>query len=119
MSKLVQVNERIFDGEVLQSPLPVLADFWAAWCGPCRMIAPIVEELARDYDGRLKVAKIDVDANPDLARRFGIMSIPTLAIFKDGLLVSRIVGYATKAELQQHVEATLNEHEVGAAAGGK
>jgi thioredoxin 1 len=112
MSKPVQVNERIFDGEVLQSPLPVLADFWAAWCGPCRMIAPIVEELARDYEGRLKVAKIDVDEN-------GIMSIPTLAIFKNGQLVSRIVGYAPKAELQQHVEANLNEHEVGAAAGRK
>ncbi len=119
MSKPVQVNERIFDGEVLQSPLPVLADFWAVWCGPCRIIAPIVEELARDYEGRLKVAKIDVDANPDLARHYGIMSIPTLAIFKDGQLVSRIVGYAPKAELQQHIEATLNARAVGAAAGRK
>lgn len=119
MSKPVQVNERIFDGEVLRSPLPVLADFWAAWCGPCRMIAPIVEELARDYEGRLKVAKIDVDENPGLASRYGIMSIPTLAIFKDGQLVTTIVGYAPKAELQERIETTLNARTPGVAAGRK
>ncbi len=119
MSKPVQVNERIFDGEVLRSPLPVLADFWAAWCGPCRMIAPIVEELARDYGGRLKVAKIDVDENPNLASRYGILSIPTLAIFKDGQLVNTIVGYVPKAELQERIEATLNTRTAGVAAGRK
>ncbi len=119
MSKPVQVNERIFDGEVLRSPLPVLADFWAAWCGPCRMIAPIVEELARDYGGRLKVAKIDVDENPNLASRYGILSIPTLAIFKDGQLVNTIVGYVPKAELQERIEATLNTRAARVAAGGK
>ena len=119
MSNLVQVNERSFDGEVLQSPLPVLADFWAAWCGPCRMIAPIVEELARDYEGRLKVAKIDVDENPGLASRYGIMSIPTLAVFKDGQVVSRIVGSVPKAELQRHIEAVLNTRAARVAAGRK
>ncbi len=113
MSKPVQVNEQIFDGEVLRSPLPVLADFWAAWCGPCRMIAPIVEELARDYEGRLKVAKIDVDQNPGLASRYGIMSIPTLAIFKDGQLVNTIVGYAPKADLQERIDATLSAQTAG------
>jgi thioredoxin len=117
VSNPVQVTEQIFDAEVLRSPLPVLADFWAAWCGPCRMIAPIVEELARDYEGRLKVAKIDVDANPDLARRFGIMSIPTLAIFKDGQLLDTIVGYTPKAELQKRIDATLTTRAPRVAAG--
>ena len=119
MSKPVQVNERIFDSEVLRSPLPVLADFWAAWCGPCRMIAPIVEELARDYEGRLNVAKIDVDENPNLASRYGIMSIPTLAVFKDGQLVNTIVGYVPKAELQERIEATLDARTAHVAAGRK
>ncbi len=108
MSTPVHVTEKTFQTEVLDAALPVLADFWAAWCGPCRMIAPIVEELARDYEGRLKVAKIDVDENADLAARYGIMSIPTLAVFKDGQPVSRIVGYAPKAELQRHIETALN-----------
>ncbi len=104
----VHVTEQTFEQEVINAELPVLADFWAAWCGPCRMIAPIVEELARDYAGQLKVAKIDVDENPGLAKRFGIMGIPTLAVFKDGQVVSRIVGYAPKAELKRHIEAALN-----------
>ncbi len=119
MGKPVQVNQQIFDEEVLRSPLPVLADFWAAWCGPCRMIAPIVEELAQDYEGRLKVAKIDVDKNPDLASRYGIMSIPTLAIFKNGELVSRIVGYVAKPELRQRIDAALNGRAVRVTTGPK
>lgn len=117
MSTPVHVTEQTFEREVLNAALPVLADFWAAWCGPCRMIAPIVEELARDYEGRLKVTKIDVDENPDLASRYGIMSIPTLAVFKDGQVVSRIVGYAPKAELQRHIETALNARAARVAAG--
>ena len=119
MNKPVQITERIFDDEVLRSPVPVLADFWAAWCGPCRMIAPIVEELAREYEGRLKVAKINVDENRDLASRYGIMSIQTLAIFKDGQLVNRIVGYASKLELQERIDATLKTRTARVAAGRK
>jgi thioredoxin 1 len=110
VSTPVHITEQSFEREVLNTELPVLADFWAAWCEPCRMIAPIVEELARDYEGRLKVAKIDVDQNPDLASRYGIMSIPTLAVFKDGQVVSRIVGYAPKAELKRHIEAAFDAH---------
>lgn len=108
MSKAIHVTMQTFEGEVLQSSLPVLADFWAAWCGPCRMIAPTVEDLAAEYAGRLKVAKIDVDENPDLATRYGIQGIPTLGIFKEGQLVSRIVGYAPKAELKRRIDAALS-----------
>lgn len=108
MSTPVRVTEQTFDAEVLRADLPVLADFWAAWCGPCRMIAPIVEDLAREYAGKLKVAKIDVDENPDLASRYGIMSIPTLGLFRGGELVKRIVGYVPKAELERQIEAALS-----------
>ncbi len=119
MSTPVHITEQTFEREVQNAALPVLADFWAAWCGPCRMIAPIVEELAREYEGRLKVAKIDVDENPDLASRYGIMSIPTLAVFKDGQVVSRIVGYTPKAELQRHIQAALYARASRVAAGRK
>ncbi len=91
----------------LKADLPVLADFWAEWCAPCRMIAPVVEDLAREYEGRLKVAKVDVDENKQLAMRYGIMSIPTLGLFRDGKLVERIVGYMPKAELRRQIDAVL------------
>ncbi len=107
MGKPVGVSEETFETEVLQSELPVLTDFWAAWCAPCRRIAPIVEALAGEYEGRLKVAKVDVDANPDLAARYNVRSIPTLAVFKEGKLVQRIVGYVPKEELKQQVEVAL------------
>lgn len=109
MSKPVKVTEQSFNAEVLKSDLPVLADFWAAWCGPCLMIAPIVEDLAQEFEGRLKVAKVDVDENPDLAIRYNIMSIPTLGLFKGGELVKRIIGYMPKAELKRQIETALGE----------
>lgn len=108
MSKPVHITEQNFEAEVLQADLPVLTDFWAPWCAPCRLIAPIVEDLANEYEGRLKVAKVDVDENPDLAARYGVMSIPTLGVFKGGQLVSRIVGYLPKAELKRRVDAVLS-----------
>lgn len=108
MSKPVSVTEETFEREVLKADLPVLTDFWAAWCAPCRMIAPIIEELAGEYEGRLKVAKVDVDANPDLASRYSVRSIPTLAVFKGGQLVERIVGYVPKTELKRQVDVALS-----------
>ena len=92
MAAPVTVTDTTFKQEVLDSPVPVLVDFWAAWCSPCKMIAPIVEELSREYDGQLKVAKVDVDANPITPGMFGIMSIPTLMVFRGGKAEERIVG---------------------------
>lgn len=107
MSKAIAVDDNTFQSEVLEAKVPVLVDFWAAWCGPCRMIAPIVEELADEYDGKLKVAKLDVDANQGSARQFGVMSIPTLILFKDGKPVTRIVGYKPKDQLQKEISPHL------------
>lgn len=107
MAKPVVVNEQTFDGEVLKSNLPVLVDFWAEWCGPCRLIAPVVEEIASEYSGRVKVAKVDVDVNQNLAIRYGIMSIPTLGVFRGGEMIDRIVGYMPKAELRRRLDGAL------------
>ncbi len=107
MAKPVHVTEQSFDQEVVKAETPVLVDFWAEWCGPCRLVAPIVEDFAREYEGKLKVAKVDVDDNQNLAMKFNIMSIPTLGVFKGGQLVERIVGYMPKGELKRRVDAAL------------
>lgn len=107
MSKPVEVNDGNFAQMVLQSKTPVLVDFWAAWCGPCRMVAPIVEELAKEYEGRISFAKMDVDQNPKMASQYGIMSIPTLIIFKNGAPISNIVGVRPKAGLKKSLDAVL------------
>lgn len=107
MSKPVEVNDSNFEQMVLQSKTPVMVDFWAVWCGPCRMVEPVVEELANDYEGKVTVARLNVDENPKTASQYSIMSIPTLLIFKDGAPVSNIVGFRPKAELQRSLDAVL------------
>jgi thioredoxin 1 len=97
--KPVELNDSNFEKEVLQSETPVLVDFWAVWCGPCRAIAPVVEEMAKEYDGKLKVGKLDVDNNPETSVKFGIRSIPTLLVFKGGRVVEQIVGARPRQNL--------------------
>jgi len=103
MSKPVPITDKTFETEVIQSAVPVLVDFWAAWCVPCRMIAPILEEIAQEYDGQLKVAKVDIDQNIQMATQFGIRSIPTMILFKDGEAVERLVGSMPKARLLERI----------------
>ncbi len=101
------LSDSNFDESVIQSKTPVLVDFWAEWCGPCRMIAPTVDALAADYAGKVTVGKVNVDDNPNTAMRFGIRSIPTLLLFKDGEVVDSIVGLADRARLQAVIEPHL------------
>ncbi len=107
MAKPQAVTDADFTEEVLNSDLPVLVDFWADWCGPCKMVAPVVEELADDYDGKLKVMKVDVDASPQTASNYGIRSIPTLLIFKDGKPVQQVVGAVPKQMLQEKIDQVV------------
>jgi thioredoxin 1 len=101
------VTDSNFKAEVLEAELPVLVDFWAEWCGPCRMVAPVVEQIANENAGRCKVAKLNVDENQDTARQFGIMSIPTLMLFKGGEVAERIVGFMPKPQLMKRIEPHL------------
>ncbi|MDP6632524.1 MAG: thioredoxin [Dehalococcoidales bacterium] len=107
MSKPTPVDDATFEKEVLQADKPVLVDFWAAWCKPCLMVAPILDELAEEYDGKLKFVKLDVDSSARTAANYGIMSIPTLLIFKGGEPVLTIVGTMPKPELKKRIEAKL------------
>jgi|SRR5215475_14105517 len=102
------VTDSSFQTEVLSAAQPVLVDFWAAWCGPCKMVAPIVEEIATEHRGKLKVVKLDVDENPESASQFGVMSIPTLIVFKNGQAVERVVGYMPKTKLLQAIQPHLS-----------
>lgn len=107
MGLTVEVTDDTFESEVTSSDLPVLVDFWAEWCAPCKMIAPIVEDLAGEYDGKVKFAKMDVDSNTNVPSSFGIRSIPTLLIFKDGSPVGQIVGAVSKTVLKSRLEDAI------------
>ena len=102
-----QVSDKDFSAEVLQADLPVLVDFWATWCGPCRSIGPMVEELAKQFSGRIKVAKLNVDENPGIPSQYGVRGIPTLILFKGGKILDQIVGAVPKARLVALVEKAL------------
>ena len=104
MANVTEITDADFEAEVLQSTQPVLIDFWAPWCGPCRMVAPMVEELAAENAGSIKVAKVNVDDSPNAATRFNVSSIPTLMIFKDGEVVGRLVGAQPKQRLQDAID---------------
>ena len=107
MSQVIEANDGNFDGEVLEAKVPVLVDFTATWCGPCKKLAPIVEELANEYEGRLKVVKVDVDTARATAAKFGVMSVPTVFLFKGGQVQDQAVGSRPKSELIQKIDAVL------------
>lgn len=103
----VAVTDATFETDVLKAEGPVLVDFWAEWCGPCRMVAPALEEIGAEYKGRLKVAKVDIDANPEAPTKYGVRSIPTLIVFKDGKPVAQQLGAAPKSQLKAWVEKSI------------
>jgi thioredoxin 1 len=107
MAKPYEVTDSSFDAEVLKSDKPVLVDFWAPWCGPCRMVAPVVDELSQEYDGKVKFVKLNTDDNPQVSVKYQIRSIPTLLVFKSGEPVGQIIGIRPKSDLKKRLDAVL------------
>ena len=107
-SNIVEVVDSAFDKEVTESEIPVLVDFWAPWCGPCRALSPVIEELSNDYEGSVKVGKVNVDENPQTTMKFRIRSIPTLIVFKNGEVAEQIVGAVPKSEIEKILNKTLD-----------
>ncbi|MBF0475155.1 MAG: thioredoxin [Deltaproteobacteria bacterium] len=104
---LLHVNDENFDAEILKSNLPSLVDFWAAWCGPCRAIAPVVEELAKEYANKIKIAKLNVDENPKTAGQYGIRAIPTLILYKGGQIAEQITGAVSKTQIENAIKKVI------------
>jgi len=107
MSEMLEVTDENFNAEIMNSDIPALVDFWAEWCGPCRMVSPVVEELANDYKGKIKVAKMDVDKNRETPTRFGIRNIPTLIFFKGGEVTQTIIGVQPKSQIEAEIKKLL------------
>lgn len=107
MSDVVNVTDDTFEEEILKSDIPAMVDFWAEWCGPCKMVSPVVEELAREYKGRIKVASLDVDGNRQTPGKFGIRNIPTLILFKDGQVAQTIIGAYPKRHIDEEIKKLL------------
>ena len=107
MSNVIELNDSNFDDEVVKSDLPVLVDFWAEWCGPCKVIAPVIEELALDYDGKVKFGKLNVDDHNQVASEYGVRSIPTLLVFKNGAVVNQIVGAVPKERIAESLDTVI------------